>query len=445
MVIGENCPEMISMLFACSLIGAWPVGVNARLSAREIEAIAKHCDPSLMFFTARVSAAAEGHACDYAALACDARVFPDGNQYAVLPSSTPPETPDCAQSVATLIYTSGTTGAPKGVMVSHKGLLHFAGISAASRRLGPADIAYAALPISHIFGLATVLMATFHAGASLVLRSKFDVQDVLQSLVKPGISMLQGVPTMFVRLLSATAGQQVSAPTLRYVYTGGAALDPALKSKVQALFGLPLHHGFGITEYAGSVCVTNIDEPRDDCSAGCVVDGVQVEIRRDGVPVEPGEKGDIVIKGPGVMLGYYRNPEQTREALLPEGWLNTGDIGYLDANNALFITGRSKDLIIRSGFNVYPQEVEAVINAFDGIRLSAVVGLRQDDGNEEVIAFYETEPGATLNEQALAAYLAANLAPYKRPARFIKSAQIPTTLSGKLQKEPLKACLTNKS
>src|SRR5690606_18935637 len=116
-----------------------------------------------------------------------------------------------------------------------------------------------------------------------------------------------------------TAGQQVSAPALRYVYTGGAALDPALKSKVQALFGLPLHHGFGITEYAGSVCVTNIDEPRDDCSAGCVVDGVQVEIRRDGVPVQPGEKGDIVIKGPGVMLGYYRNPEQTREALLPEG------------------------------------------------------------------------------------------------------------------------------
>lgn len=443
MVVGENCPEMLTMLFACSLVGAWPVGVNARLSAREINAIAEHSDPSLVFFTARVSAAAESHASQYSAQPCDASIFPHGNQYTILSAKTPPENPELAQAVATLIYTSGTTGAPKGVMVSHKGLLHFAGISAASRRLGPADIAYAALPVSHIFGLATVLMATFHAGASLVLRSKFDVQDVLQALVSPGITMLQGVPTMFVRIISATAGQQVSAPALRYVYTGGAALDPALKTKVHALFGLPLHHGFGITEYAGSVCITNIDKPRDDCSAGCVVDGVQVEIRREGVAVPAGEKGDIVIKGPGVMLGYYRNPEQTREALLPGGWLHTGDIGYLDEGNALFITGRSKDLIIRSGFNVYPQEVEAVINAFDGIRLSAVVGKKQEDGNEEVIAFYETEPDTAIDEQALNAYLTTSLAPYKRPARLIKATQIPTTLSGKLQKEPLRASLKN--
>src|SRR5690606_17609334 len=124
-----------------------------------------------------------------------------------------------AQAVATLIYTSGTTGAPKGVMVSHKGLLHFARISAASRRMSPQDIAYAALPLSHLFGIATVLMATFHAGASLVLRARFDVNDVLRALVDPGISILQGVPTMFVRIVSAAADQlQIKAPALRYVY-----------------------------------------------------------------------------------------------------------------------------------------------------------------------------------------------------------------------------------
>lgn len=442
MVIGENCPEMIAMLFACSAIGAWSVGVNARLSTREVDTIAQHCDPTLMFFTARISAAAAGHASARAAQPCDPTVFEAGNQYALLSPSTPPEPQHIALAVATLIYTSGTTGAPKGVMVSHKGLLHFAGISAASRRLGPNDIAYAALPVSHVFGLATVLMATFHAGASLVLRSKFDVQDVLQALVSPGVSMLQGVPTMFVRILSVVGEQpHINAPALRYIYTGGAALDPALKAKTEALFKLPMHHGFGITEYAGSVCITNIDQPRTDCSAGCVVEGVQVEIRRDGVAVPAGEKGDIVIKGPGVMLGYYRNPEQTHEALLPGGWLNTGDIGYLDGSNALFITGRSKDLIIRSGFNVYPQEVEAVINTFSGVRLSAVVGRQQADGNEEVIAFYETEADAAIDEQALAAYLTASLAPYKRPAQLIKIKQIPTTLSGKLQKAPLRASL----
>src|SRR5690606_1138457 len=141
-----------------------------------------------------------------------------------------PERGELAGQVATLIYTSGTTGAPKGVMVPHRGLLHFARISAASRRLAADDIGYAALPLSHIFGIATVLMATIHAGASLVVRSRYDAQDVLRALESPGISILQGVPTMFTRLLAA-APERPRAPRLRYVYTGGAALDPTLKDR----------------------------------------------------------------------------------------------------------------------------------------------------------------------------------------------------------------------
>src|SRR5690606_30525721 len=186
---------------------AWPIGVHARLSAREVQAIAQHSDPTLIFFTARCSAAADAHAIAHAAQWCDAKAFPAGNKVAVRTPDTPPEAAELAHAVATLVYTSGTTGAPKGVMVTHKGLLHFAGVSAKSRRMQAQDIAYAALPVSHIFGIATVLMATFHAGASLVLRAKFDVNDVLHSLARPGISILQGVPTMFVRLLSTTAAQ----------------------------------------------------------------------------------------------------------------------------------------------------------------------------------------------------------------------------------------------
>jgi len=248
---------------------------------------------------------------------------------------------------------------------------------------------------------------------------------------------------MFVRIVSAAADQpRIDAPALRYVYTGGAALDLALKGKIQNLFGLPLHHGYGITEYAGSMFITNIDKPRDDGTAGYAVEGVELQIMQDGKPVQQaGAKGDILIRGPGVMLGYYRNPEQTAQALLPGGWLNTGDIGYGDEDGALFITGRSKDLIIRSGFNVYPQEVEAVMNAFPGIRLSAVVGKAQDDGNEEVIAFYETEDGQSVDTSALKQYLTDRLAPYKRPAQLIAIDQIPTTISGKIQKAPLRSRL----
>ncbi len=440
MVVAENCVEHIVLLFSCSLIGAWPVGVNARLTTAEIQRIAEHSLPSLIIFTSHCSGQAQQHAQHFQAQPCDSTVFPHPCHYTVYARNAAPEPTALAEQVATLVYTSGTTGSPKGVMVPHRGLIHFAGISAETRRLVASDIAYGALPISHIFGIATVLLATLHAGASLVLRARFDAHDVTRALTRPGITILQGVPTMFVRLLDTLAGKTVNAPALRYVYTGGAALDPALKEKVERAFALPMHHGYGITEYAGSMFVTPIDSPRQDTSAGFAVDGVELRIMKNGLAVTmPGEDGDIHIRGPGVMLGYYKDAHQTAQALLPDGWLHTGDIGHVNEEGALFLTGRSKDMIIRSGFNVYPLEVEAVINAFPGIRLSAVLGRRLNDGNEEVIAFYEAERPEQVNQQLLQEFIKARLAPYKRPSRLIHIESIPTTASGKIRKDPLRS------
>ena len=440
LMVGENCAAMVAALFGCGVVGAWPVGVNARLSAREVDNIRQHAQPELLLYTTGISAAAADHATAADAVDADAAVWGPGVQAARASTPTPAETGALAEEVATVIYTSGTTGAPKGVLVPHRGLLHFARVSAASRRLTPHDIGYAALPMSHIFGIATVLMATVHAGASLVLRSRFDADDAFKALAHPGVSILQGVPTMFSRMMAAAPPRaELRAPALRYVYTGGAALDPTLKRDAERYFGVPMHHGYGITEYAGSMFITNIDAPRDDCTAGYPVDGVELRIGSPdaGAPT-PGERGDILIRGPGVMLGYYRNPEQTADALLPGGWLNTGDIGYVDDSGALFIAGRTKDLIIRSGFNVYPIEVESVINAYPGVRLSAVVGRNTADQNEEVIAFVEPLPGATIDTNLLGLHLRAQLAPYKRPARIIPIDTIPTTVSGKILKQPLK-------
>ena len=439
MMVGENCAAMLAALFGCGVAGAWPVGVNARLSGREIDNIRQHAQPELVLFTSGVSTAAAGHAAAAGAVDADAAVWGPGIAVARAAEPTHAETGELAGEVATVIYTSGTTGAPKGVMVPHRGLIHFARVSAASRRLTPHDIGYAALPMSHIFGIATVLMATLHAGASLVLRSRFDPEDLFKALAHPGVSILQGVPTMFSRLMAvAPPRADLRAAALRYLYTGGAALDPTQKRDAERYFGVPMHHGYGITEYAGSMFITDIDAPRDDCSAGHAVDGVELRVGSpDAVPA-PGTRGDLLIRGPGVMLGYYRNPEQTAQAMLPGGWLNTGDIGYVDDTGALFISGRSKDLIIRSGFNVYPIEVESVINAFPGVRLSAVVGRDTDDHNEEVIAFVEPLPGATVDTNLLMLHLRAQLAPYKRPARIIPIETIPTTVSGKILKQPLK-------
>jgi len=404
--------------------------------------ITDHAQPALRLYTVRVSDAAQAHA-DTAGAQPVPLADLAGLRFARPDVAPERETGEHQRAVAALIYTSGTTGAPKGVMVSHRGLLHFARVSAESRSLSPEDIAFAALPLSHIFGLATVLMATVYAGASLYLRPRFDTADVFAALADPGITMLQGVPTMFNRILAtAPEPSALRAPRLRYVYTGGAPLDPTLKRDVEAYFELPLHHGYGITEYAGSLFVTREASPRADCSAGYAVDDVELHIGSLDEPAKPaGERGDVHVRGPGVMLGYYRNPEQTAIAIRPGGWLATGDIGYLAEDGALFLVGRSKDLIIRSGFNVYPIEVESVINAFPGVRQSAVLGRAEPDGNEAVVAFIEALPGQTVDHAALAVYLREHLAPYKRPAQFLNIDSIPTTLSGKIQKQPLRAHL----
>ncbi|MFX1761709.1 class I adenylate-forming enzyme family protein [Paraburkholderia sp. A1RI-2L] len=440
MIVAENCPAVITLLFALSEIGAWPAIVNARLSEREIETIRAHCGPRLMLFTHGASPDALRHGVRQRAK----EIAPQGLGPLMMADPEPQavrEPESLAREVALLIYTSGTTGQPKGVMATHRGLLHFARVSATSRNMTPADCAYAVMPMSHIFGLATLLLATFEAGASLYLAARFSAEEVVRALGASEISILQGVPTMFTRIVAWVRehGGAVRAPRLRYLYTGGGPLDPTLKHQVEALFGMPLHHGYGMTEYAGSLFITRMDRPRKDTSSGEIVEGAELRIMGpDGQSVARGEAGELWVRGPGVMHGYYRDPALTAATIDADGWLRTGDLGRLEADGALFIVGRSKDLIIRSGFNVYPIEVESVINTYDAVRLSAVVGRTDAEGNEEVVAFVEPKEGAALDVDALQRYISERLSPYKRPVQIVPIDMIPTTASGKLQKQPLR-------
>jgi len=437
LIVAENCAAHVALILACSRVGAWSCGVNARMSRGEIAAFIEKADPRVVYCTTGVSDAARQHAQQLgtrpSAVAGLARTAARAQAVA--------EQGEVAAGIAAIIFTSGTTGTPKGVLVSHAGLLQFARVSSASRALGPQDRSYAYLPMTHIFGLGTVLMASLHAGAALVMRSKFDPADVFDALAHHGVSQLQGPPAMFSRLLAWLDEQGIAhpaAPALRYVYTGSAPMDMVLKRAVEARFGLPLHHGYGLSEYAGALCLGRLGERRDDTAAGYLVEGAELRIAdAEGRERPPGERGEIWMRGVGLMPGYFRDPQATAQVMRPGGWYASGDLGWRDADGALFVAGRLKEMIIRSGFNVYPGEVEAVLNQHPSIQRAAVVGRRESDGNEEVLAFVETVAGAPLDLPALQAHVADHLAPYKRPSRYIAVDALPMTHSGKVLKRSL--------
>lgn len=438
MVVAENCPQHLALILATSRVGAWSCGVNARMAPGEVAAFAAKADARVHYFTSGVSKAAAAHA----------QRFKAGPSAVVgLLRSAPrcealAETGPQAERVAAIIFTSGTTGTPKGVLMTHEGVTHFGRVSSGSRHLGEADRSYAYLPMTHIFGLATVLVASLYAGATLVMRTAFDPADTLDDLANHGVTQLQGPPTLFARLLAHMEQTGIShppAPHLRYIYTGAGPLDMALKKRVEAAFGQVLHHGYGLSEYAGSVHLTRLGEWRQDTSAGYVVEGAELKIVDPATSrqLAAGERGEIWMRGVGRMPGYFRDEEATAAVLREGGWYASGDLGELHADGALFVVGRLKEMIIRSGFNVYPAEVEAVLNAFPAIAHSAVVGRPAADGNEEVVAYVELRHGAVLDSAALQSHLEEHLAPYKRPAVLRTVTEFPMTGSGKVLKRKL--------
>ncbi|MEO8104700.1 MAG: class I adenylate-forming enzyme family protein, partial [Betaproteobacteria bacterium] len=444
MIIGENCPALVVLLFALSAIDAWAVMVNARLSAREIDTVRDHCGARRTVYLATESPEAAAHAERHAATSLhlgDAGTV----RISALNEACRPEPVHASahQQVAALIYTTGTTGNPKGVMLTHHNLLFIAAVSATLRRISPADHVYGVLPISHVYGLASVCLGSLFGGACVHLESRFSPEKMARALAGEGITVCQGVPAMYARLLAhLKAGEEaLRAPALRFLYAGGSPLDPALKRDVEAYFHLTLNNGYGLTEASPTISQTRLDEHREDCSVGRAIPHVDVRIvDRTGRDLRPGEPGELWVRGPNVMKGYYHNLALTREVIDADGWLNTGDLARQDTDGALFIVGRTKELIIRSGFNVYPVEVEAVLSAHPEVTHSAVIG-REVDGNEEVVAFVECVPGARIDEAGLMDFAAQSLAPYKRPARIVFMSPLPAAANGKVLKHKLREIL----
>ena len=264
-----------------------------------------------------------------------------------------------------LIYTSGTTGTPKGVMLTHENLLISARTTAYFRKMDTSDKIYIVLPISHIVGVSLLIM-TLMTGATVRLVSKYDPAALARAIAEEGITILNGVPATYQRLLeykAVTGLAQLDRGSLRLIAVAGAPLDLDLKSREKMNSACHSLNGYGITECSPGISGVRFDAPRTDQAVGTLLPGVEGRIRTvDGRPVAKGEVGELHVRGRNVMRGYYRAPELTAKVIDSEGWFNTGDLARFEGD-CLYIVGRTKEMIIRSGFNVYPAEVEAVLFA----------------------------------------------------------------------------------
>src|SRR5665213_1533106 len=450
MIVCENCRAFAAVLMALASIDAWPVVVNARLSPREIDAIRDHCGARLVIYTSSVSPHAMEHAQRHGALIEESEWGSVG--ISPVNEEVKPELieKNPANNVAALIYTSGTTGLPKGVMLTHRNLLFLATVSAKIRTLTPDDRLLGVLPMSHAVGLSVVLLGTLVSGATLYMSPRFDPMTARKTLEQVTVAL--GTPAMFSQVLEYAKLRRLATlkfPALRIISSSGAPLHADLKAKVEQLFGLPLHNGYGISECSPTIAQANVEFPRTDTSVGEILPGTEVKlVGRNGQSVDAGEVGELRVRGPHVMKGYYRAPEETAAAIDAEGWFNSRDLARFEGRN-LFIVGRTKELIVRFGFNVYPVEVEAVLNSHPVVARSAVIGRTSErNDNEEVVAFVQLQPSTQVTIKELAEYAAAQLAPYKRPSEIVVVPEMPVTPTGKVAKGELTklfACTAKRS
>ena len=342
--------------------------------------------------------------------------------------------------LAAIIYTSGTTGRAKGAMLTHRNLVSNATVLVDTWGFTSEDVLLHALPIFHVHGLFVANHCALLAGAKLLWRAKFDARTILSDL--PRATVMMGVPTYYTRLLAEPGFTTEICARMRLFISGSAPLLLDTFREFQARTGHTILERYGMSE-AGMITSNPLIGARRGGTVGLPLSGVSVRIvdTRD-CPLPAGQNGAIQIRGDNVFAGYWCNPQKTREEFTEDGWFRTGDVGVFDTDGYLAIVGRAKDLIISGGYNVYPKEIELIIDAMPGVVESAVVGVPHPDFGEAVTAVVVLDPLASpLTEGAVIAYLKTQLANYKIPKRVQFVPALPRNAMGKVQKIQLRGKL----
>ncbi|WP_372698308.1 long-chain fatty acid--CoA ligase [Arthrobacter sp. JSM 101049] len=444
-IMSPNTVDFPRSYFAVLAAGAVVVPVHLLLTAEEVVHVLRDsgaklliCHPSF----AEVGGAAAGE------LDLPVLTSTRDGETAGAPEPLPTYVTRQAEDPAVVFYTSGTTGKPKGAILTHVNMVMNATVSAVDANdVHHEDIALGCLPLFHVFGQTASMNAVFRLGATLVLLPRFSGEAALELIREHHVDVFHGVPTMYHQLLAAATDQggQADLPRLRLCVSGGAALPQAVMERFNAAFDMTIYEGYGLSETSPVVSTNNPHSGVKPGTVGPAIWGVDVLVNDRNTPgtlnpVPHGELGEILVRGHNVFAGYLGNEEATAEAMI-EGWFRTGDLGTLDDDGFLTIVDRTKDVIIRGGFNVYPREVEEVLIRCPGIAQVAVIGIPDDERGEEVCAVVIRDTGhdgGEVTEEGIIAWALERLAKHKYPriVRFVD--EFPLGPSHKVLKRELR-------
>lgn len=349
--------------------------------------------------------------------------------------------PTDADDVAVILYTSGTTGQSKGAQLTHFNMFYNARICNDLFEMTAKEKELVILPLFHSFGQTVLMNASIFVGSTAVLMPKFSPKEALKLMVEHQITIFAGVPTIYWALLNhpeiKTYANQIKAH-LRLAVSGGAALPIQILENFKTQFEAPILEGYGLSETSPVACFNHLHKTNKAGSIGTPVWGITMQIHDNkGNELPVGEVGEVVIKGHNVMKNYLNRPEESKQAL-KNGWFYTGDLGKRDDENYFYIVDRSKDMIIKDGFNVYPREIEECIIKHDAVSLVAVIGIPDEKHGEEIKAVVQLKDGADCSQAQLASYCRKNLANYKLPRVIEFVENLPMSATGKILKRELK-------
>jgi len=342
--------------------------------------------------------------------------------------------------VAVLIFTAGTAGSPKAAMLTHGSLsANIRQVQAMpERRLAPDDVSLGVLPMFHIFGLNVVLGVTLAAGGKVVLVERFDPATALDTVRSHGCTIVAGAPPMWSAWASLPGAPADAFASVRLAVSGASRLPDEVAQAMEERYGIQVLEGYGLTEASPIVTSSTAINPERGTIGG-PIPGVEIRlVDPNGEDVPLGDPGEIWVRGPNIFAGYWEDPDATARALTPDGWLRTGDVAVADDAGRLRIVDRAKDLIIVSGFNVYPAEVEEVLLEHPNIEAAAVVGVEHPHSGEAVKAFVVPSEGRALEEDEVIDFVAARLARYKCPTKVLFVEEIPQGMAGKVLRRELR-------